>query len=98
MRWKQYNELNGGSKEGLYSNQGNFTQKFGLDLIFRIFGPSILVAQLTGILLSAMSVIFVFLIGKEAGKKQLGFIAAIMWSLMPSRIFYSLLNMYRKPI
>jgi len=31
MRWKQYNELNGGSKEGLYSNQGNFTQKFGLD-------------------------------------------------------------------
>jgi|GEM_PF-1047550 len=62
-----------------------------LSFIFRIFGPSILAAQLTGILLSAMSVIFVFLIGKEAGKKQLGFIAAIMWSLMPSRIFYSLL-------
>lgn len=62
-----------------------------LSFIFYIFGPSILVAQLTGILLSAMSVILVFLIGKEAGKKRLGFIAALMWSLMPSRIFYSLL-------
>jgi len=31
MGRKQYNELNGGDKEGSYSNQGDFTQKFGLD-------------------------------------------------------------------
>ncbi|TCO58982.1 hypothetical protein EV203_1251 [Caldanaerobacter subterraneus] len=32
MGRKQYNELNGGDKEGSCSNQGDFTQKFGLDL------------------------------------------------------------------
>ncbi|TCO60050.1 hypothetical protein EV203_1231 [Caldanaerobacter subterraneus] len=31
MGRKQYNELNGGDKEGSCSNQGDFTQKFGLD-------------------------------------------------------------------
>jgi len=36
MGRKQYNELNGGDKEGSYSNQGDFTQKFGLDHLFRI--------------------------------------------------------------
>ncbi|WAM34102.1 hypothetical protein [Caldicellulosiruptor morganii] len=28
---RQYNELNGADKEGPYSNQRDFTQKFGLD-------------------------------------------------------------------
>jgi len=30
---RQYNELNGGDKESSYSNQRDFTQKFGLDLL-----------------------------------------------------------------
>ncbi|WP_279432240.1 hypothetical protein [Caldanaerobacter subterraneus] len=36
MGRKQYNELNGGDKEGSCSNQGDFTQKFGLDLRMNI--------------------------------------------------------------
>ncbi|WP_039764819.1 MULTISPECIES: ArnT family glycosyltransferase [unclassified Caldicellulosiruptor] len=62
-----------------------------LSFVFRLFGPSILSAQLTGIVLSSLSVVFVYLIGQEVSKKQYGFIAALIWTLMPSRIFYSIL-------
>ncbi|WAM31377.1 glycosyltransferase family 39 protein [Caldicellulosiruptor naganoensis] len=64
---------------------------FFLSLVFRIFGSSVIIAQLTGSVLSALSVILIYVIGKEIGNRELGFFAALLWALMPSRILYSLL-------
>jgi len=62
-----------------------------LSFIFRLFGTSVQVAQFSGTLFSAFSVVLVFFIGKKTLGKKHGIWASILWLFMPSRILYTLL-------
>lgn len=62
-----------------------------LSVVFHIFGPSVFLAQLIGVLFSAFSVVFVYLIGSRTIGKQYGFLSAMLWLIMPSRVLYTLL-------
>lgn len=62
-----------------------------LSFIFRLFGTSVQVAQFSGALFSAFSVVLIFLIGKKTLGEKHGLWASILWLFMPSRILYTLL-------
>lgn len=60
-----------------------------LSLFYRLFSASPIVAQLLNVVLAAIVAILIFNIGKLAKNDKVGFIAAIIWALWPSQIFYS---------
>jgi len=63
---------------------------FVLSLIFRVFGSSLIVAQIVGAIFSALCAGLIFLIGCEVFKKKsVGIIGAAIWVLFPSQIIYS---------
>ncbi|MDQ2084945.1 glycosyltransferase family 39 protein [Herbivorax sp. ANBcel31] len=60
-----------------------------LSMVYRIFGAEVIVAQLLNIVLSCGTVFLIYLIGKRIVGERCGFIAALLWALWPSQIFYN---------
>ena len=62
-----------------------------LSWFFRLFGSSLIVAQLVGVFFSTLSVVLVYIIGEKTLGTKFGVWAALLWLLLPSRTLYALL-------
>lgn len=60
-----------------------------LSVLYRIFGTEVYVAQYFNIFLSCGIVLLLYFLGKRLFNQSCGFIAAMIWSLWPSQVFYT---------
>jgi len=60
-----------------------------ISIFYRLFGISPLVSQYVNILLSLISMIIIFNIGKTIKDRQTGVIGAVIWTFLPSQIIFN---------
>jgi len=63
-------------------------------LVFRIFGPGVLAAQLGNVVWAAGTVWLVYLLGRQCGAGRREEAAALLWALYPSFLLYILVTPY----
>ena len=60
-----------------------------VSVLFRVFGTSITVVKLANVFMSALSVFFIYLAGKEIFGREGGAFAALLYALFPAGILYT---------
>jgi len=68
---------------------------WSLSIFVRIFGYNIFAGRMLSIFMSAISILFVFLIGKELYSKRVGLLASAVFAFGPTIIFHDLTCNYR---
>lgn len=61
-----------------------------LSLVFSLFGSSPLTAAITNVVLSTVSMAFIYYIGLKLSGRRLAVIASIFWIFFPSQIIYNM--------
>ena len=64
---------------------------YALSIFYKLFGCIPIIAKVLNIMLGCGIALMLFCIGRFLENSALGYIAAIMWALWPSQIFYSVL-------
>jgi hypothetical protein len=70
--------------------EGNLEYTYFVAFLYNIFGPDMNVPQLINLGASVIIVPLIYELGNRVGGKKAGTIAAILWSLFPSAIFWSI--------
>jgi 4-amino-4-deoxy-L-arabinose transferase-like glycosyltransferase len=60
-----------------------------LSIIYKIFGASTAIAKLTLIILAGLTTWLIFLVGKRIANAQVGFIASLLYAILPSLICFT---------
>jgi 4-amino-4-deoxy-L-arabinose transferase-like glycosyltransferase len=60
-----------------------------LSIIYKVFGASTVVAKLTLVILGGLTTWLVFWVGKEIANFRVGFVASLLFALLPSLLCYS---------
>ena len=60
-----------------------------LSLVYRIFGASFTVAKMFMVVMSGLTIWFIYLAGRDVSNARMGFVAASLYSTLPSLIGYT---------